>query len=350
MNKALGKAHRNGISLMQLADMFPDEGAARKWFETRIWPAGRHCLRCKSRKTREASHAKMPYWCTDCHPRSSVKFGAVMQASKPPLRKWVYAMYLHMTSLRGVSNMKPHRDIGVSQDTAWHLLQRIHSLKHFKAMNISKKICILFLFILPNLTVYGQIEEIYQKGRTEWMKALEFAVEEAQLKIEANNLWIAASNNKKEIKDLKKNNETQTKQINTVQRRIKGWKARKKSDHIALRKNKARGFKFFGNIAGMNSIDSEKFITIYQKKEKIAKKRALEDNEEAWLEVAEKWQEVLNKVNEVMHASGNAAQYFFLGAEMMKPGIVIGNDQEAKREMENFKLQVLRELDENGSF
>ncbi len=61
MYKAPGKAYRNGITLMELADMFPDEEAARKWFEARIWPDGRHCPRCKSTRTCEASHAKMPY-------------------------------------------------------------------------------------------------------------------------------------------------------------------------------------------------------------------------------------------------------------------------------------------------
>ncbi len=125
MYKAPGKAYRNGITLMQLADMFPDEEAARKWFEARIWPDGRHCPRCKSTRTREASHAKMPYWCTDCRSYFSVKVGTVMQASKLPLRKWAYAIYLHMTNLKGISSMKLHRDIGIGQDTAWHLLQRI---------------------------------------------------------------------------------------------------------------------------------------------------------------------------------------------------------------------------------
>ncbi len=125
MYKAPGKAYRNGITLMQLADMFPDEEAARKWFEARIWPDGRHCPRCKSTRTCEASHAKMPYWCTDCRSYFSVKVGTVMQASKLPLRKWAYAIYLHMTNLKGISSMKLHRDIGIGQYTAWHLLQRI---------------------------------------------------------------------------------------------------------------------------------------------------------------------------------------------------------------------------------
>ena len=42
-----------------------------------------------------------------------------------PLRKWVFAIYLEMTSLKGVSSMKLHRDIGVTQKSAWYILHRI---------------------------------------------------------------------------------------------------------------------------------------------------------------------------------------------------------------------------------
>jgi len=48
-----------------------------------------------------------------------------MESSRLPLQKWAWAIYLHLTSLKGVSSMKLHRDIGVSQPTAWYMLQRI---------------------------------------------------------------------------------------------------------------------------------------------------------------------------------------------------------------------------------
>ena len=124
-HKAPGKAKRRGITVMELADMFPDNEAARQWFEKRIWPDGRHCPRCKGKRTREASHKTMPYWCTDCRKYFSVQIGTVMEASNLSYRDWVYAIYLHMTSLKGVSSMKLHRDIGIAQNSAWHLLQRI---------------------------------------------------------------------------------------------------------------------------------------------------------------------------------------------------------------------------------
>ena len=48
-----------------------------------------------------------------------------MERSKVPLRKWVFAIYLEMTSLKGVSSLKLHRDLGVTQKTAWFMLHRI---------------------------------------------------------------------------------------------------------------------------------------------------------------------------------------------------------------------------------
>lgn len=123
--KAPGKAHREGITIVELFDMFPDEAAASAWFESVIWPDGRHCPKCGSARTREASHKKMPYWCTDCRSYFSVKTGTAMQASKIPLRKWAIAIYFCLTNLKSVSSMKLHRDIGVSQATAWFMLHRI---------------------------------------------------------------------------------------------------------------------------------------------------------------------------------------------------------------------------------
>lgn len=48
-----------------------------------------------------------------------------MQSSKVALQKWVIAIYLMSTSLKGVSSMKLHRDIGVTQKTAWMLAQKV---------------------------------------------------------------------------------------------------------------------------------------------------------------------------------------------------------------------------------
>ena len=67
----------------------------------------------------------MPYRCRDCRNYFSVRKGMVFQSSKIGLRKWVIAIYMMSTSLKGVSSMKLHRELGVTQTTAWYMLQRI---------------------------------------------------------------------------------------------------------------------------------------------------------------------------------------------------------------------------------
>ena len=39
--------------------------------------------------------------------------------------KWLYAIYLDLTSLKGVSSMRLHRDLGIGQKAAWYMQQRI---------------------------------------------------------------------------------------------------------------------------------------------------------------------------------------------------------------------------------
>ena len=125
-HKAPGKAYRNGIDILQLMEMFPSEEAATEWFEAQVWPEGRCCGHCGSTNTTEVPNAKpMPYWCSDCRSYFSVRTGTAIARSKIPLRKWAIAIYLELTSLKGVSSMKLHRDIGISQKSAWFMLHRI---------------------------------------------------------------------------------------------------------------------------------------------------------------------------------------------------------------------------------
>ena len=125
-NKGPGKSHREGISLTELADIFPDEAAAVAWFESQVWPDGRYCGHCGSLNTRPVANAKpMPYWCTDCRSYFSVRTGTAIEKSRLPLRKWAFAIYINVTSLKSVSSMKLHRDLKVTQKTAWFMLHRL---------------------------------------------------------------------------------------------------------------------------------------------------------------------------------------------------------------------------------
>ena len=106
--------------------MFPTEESAVKWFEATFWPNGRVCGHCGSTDTRKVPRRKpMPYWCPDCRSYFSVRTGTALQSSRLPLRKWVFAVYLYVTNLKSISSMKLHRDINVTQKTAWFMLHRL---------------------------------------------------------------------------------------------------------------------------------------------------------------------------------------------------------------------------------
>ena len=122
-----GRSDRRGIGVIELFEMFPDDNAAHEWFERIRWPDGiRTCPRCTSERTSRVPSSKpMPFWCSACRKYFSVKIGTIMESSNLPLRKWVIALYLLSTNLKGVSSMKLRRDLGITQKTAWMLGQKI---------------------------------------------------------------------------------------------------------------------------------------------------------------------------------------------------------------------------------
>ena len=123
---APGQAHRDGITLVDLIRMFPDDATAEAFFADERWPNGVACPRCGSVSVQSgAAHKTMPYRCRDCRKRFSVKTGTVMDSSNLGYQTWALASYLLTTNLKGVSSMKLHRDLGITQKSAWHLAHRL---------------------------------------------------------------------------------------------------------------------------------------------------------------------------------------------------------------------------------
>ena len=124
---APGKAYRKGISLVEAVHRFGDDTEAEKWFVSRRWPDGIRCPYCDSDAiTDRKSRRKTPqYHCNGCQANFTVKTGTVMHDSRLPLGKWALAFYLFSTNLKGVSSMKLHRDLNITQKSAWYMAHRI---------------------------------------------------------------------------------------------------------------------------------------------------------------------------------------------------------------------------------
>ena len=125
-HKAPGKSFRDGLSLIELFQMFPDDATAERWFEKQRWPEGPRCIQCGSDNVQTgAKHKTMPLRCRACNKKFSVKMGTAMESSNLGYQKWAIALYLINTNLKGVSSMKLHRDLKISQKSAWHLAHRL---------------------------------------------------------------------------------------------------------------------------------------------------------------------------------------------------------------------------------
>jgi transposase-like protein len=67
----------------------------------------------------------MPFRCQDCREHFSVRTGTILAASKVPLHKWLFAVYLMTNARKGISSIQMAKEIGVTQKTAWFLEHRI---------------------------------------------------------------------------------------------------------------------------------------------------------------------------------------------------------------------------------
>ena len=113
------------ISEFEFLTMFDTEAKSVSWFESKRWPNGRYCPACGSTDTYSHKSRLGYYHCSDCRKQFSAKINTVMESSRIPVRTWLYAMYKVSVSRKGISSLQLAKEIGITQKSAWYMLQRI---------------------------------------------------------------------------------------------------------------------------------------------------------------------------------------------------------------------------------
>ena len=129
--RAPGKYYRQGMSLKALFRKFPNNATAEAWFIKTRWHGVIACHYCGSTNVQVGcQHKTMPFRCREkaCAKRFSVRTGTVMQSSKLGYQTWAIAIYLMTTNLKGISSMKLHRELEITQKSAWHLAHRLRDM------------------------------------------------------------------------------------------------------------------------------------------------------------------------------------------------------------------------------
>ena len=116
------------LSVFQLMQAFPNNLAAERWLERLRWPQRTDvkCPACGSDSIIEvASRKPTPFRCRPCRFRFSVRKDTMMEGTNIGLQKWIFAIYMLVTSPKGIASTVLCKELKISQPTAWFLLQRI---------------------------------------------------------------------------------------------------------------------------------------------------------------------------------------------------------------------------------
>ena len=113
-------------TLLEAITYFSTGDNAHNFIVQMRWPKGVCCPRCQSQDVRFITSRKI-WECKSCTKQKqfSVKVGTIMEDSPIPLSKWLAAFWLIANAKNGVSSYEIHRALGITQKSAWFLLQRI---------------------------------------------------------------------------------------------------------------------------------------------------------------------------------------------------------------------------------
>lgn len=144
-------------SLNKLEEALPDEAACVAYFRDLRWPNGVACVHgCLESKVYHLANGG--FKCGACLSKFSVRHGTIFEDSKLPLRTWFKSIFLMISNPKRVSSWELHRLIGITQKSAWFVVQRIRELT-------------LALGIQPAMTGTVEVDETFVGGKEKWKHA-----------------------------------------------------------------------------------------------------------------------------------------------------------------------------------
>lgn len=109
--------------ILNFMEAFPTEESCIRYFEALRW--GDKVISPFDSTSKVYKCANGKYKCRNTGKYFDVKTRTVFAATKLPLRLWVYAIFIFMSHKRGISSCQLARDLGVTQKTAWNMLNKI---------------------------------------------------------------------------------------------------------------------------------------------------------------------------------------------------------------------------------
>jgi len=118
------QSQKQPTSLVEAIRYFSDIDVCTAYVAERRWPNGPVCPRCGCMEYSYLTTRRL-WKCKGCKKQYSIKLGTIFEDSPLGLDKWLPAMWLVANSKNGISSHELGRALGVTQKSAWFMLQRI---------------------------------------------------------------------------------------------------------------------------------------------------------------------------------------------------------------------------------
>src|SRR5438105_11197940 len=103
---------------------FSDEQVCIDTVAALRWPNGPECPAC-GHKEHYYLKTQKRWKCKECTKQFSVKLGSVFEDSPITLDKWLISLWMLVNCKNGISSYEIHRALGITQKSAWFVLQRL---------------------------------------------------------------------------------------------------------------------------------------------------------------------------------------------------------------------------------
>lgn len=132
------------MTIFEVMEQYPTHESCIEFLESIRYKDGSYCPHCGSIKVaRKAETRKGKEYesglvirekrlagrwnCHDCKSSFNVLSGTIFQGTKIPLQKWFVAISIIMNAKKSLSSYQLSRHIGISQDSALYLMQRVRA-------------------------------------------------------------------------------------------------------------------------------------------------------------------------------------------------------------------------------
>src|SRR5579863_3333265 len=127
-------------TLQEAIVYFSDPDRAFEYAKKLRWPDGKVvCPRCGKAKHSFIKTRRI-WFCYECKKQFTLKLGTVFEDSPLGLDKWMTAFWMLVNCKNGVSSMEIHRTLGITQKSAWFMLQRLRTALHNRSFGSTSKL------------------------------------------------------------------------------------------------------------------------------------------------------------------------------------------------------------------